>query len=184
MYKQNKTMSINYFIIPGHGNSGLEHWQTYFEQTSRQFQRIHQVDYETPNCQDWIDTIDNAITKVDISSVVLIAHSLGCATVAHWANKYPRAIKGAFLVAPSDLEMPQYAAFPVTGFTPIPLNKLPFKSVVVASQNDIWVTFERANQFALAWGSKLINIGDKGHINTASGFGEWQEGLELLKNLD
>lgn len=32
----------NYFIIPGLGNSGDEHWQTFFEQTGNNFQRIVQ----------------------------------------------------------------------------------------------------------------------------------------------
>jgi uncharacterized protein len=171
----------NYFIIPGHDNSGPEHWQTYFEKTGTNFQRIHQKDYETPDCTDWIDTIDAAISKVEPSTVVLIAHSLGCATVAHWAKKYKRPIKGAFLVAPSDIEDAKYAAFPVTGFAPIPKKKLPFKSIVVASENDIWVSFERAHFFAKKWGSELISVGNKNHINAAAGFGEWNEGLELLK---
>jgi uncharacterized protein len=175
---------INYFIIPGHGDSGQEHWQTYFEKTSNQFRRIVQSDYETPDCADWIATIDAAISEFDPSTVVLIGHSLGCATIAHWAKKYKRQIKGAFLVAPSDIEDPKYVDFPVTGFAPIPLEKLPFKSIVVASNDDIWVSISRAIYFANAWGSELINIGNAGHINAAAGFGEWKEGLELLKKLD
>jgi len=37
---------------------------------------------------------------------------------------------------------------------------------------------------AASWGSELINIGDAGHINALSGFGEWDAGLEILKRLD
>ncbi|ASU36437.1 alpha/beta hydrolase [Mucilaginibacter xinganensis] len=61
---------------------------------------------------------------------------------------------------------------------------LPFKSIVVASTNDYYVTYERATLFAESWGADLVNIGDAGHINVASGFGEWNEGLEILKWLD
>ncbi|WP_291125277.1 alpha/beta hydrolase [Flavobacterium sp. UBA6031] len=32
----------NYLIIPGLGNSGPEHWQTYFEKSGDNFFRIHQ----------------------------------------------------------------------------------------------------------------------------------------------
>jgi uncharacterized protein len=176
-------MTTNYFIIPGHGDSGPEHWQTYFEKTSTQFRRIVQTDYETPDCADWIATIDAAISEFDPSTVVLIGHSLGCATIAQWAKKYKRPIKGAFLVAPSDIEDPKYVDFPVTGFAPIPLEKLPFKSIVVASQDDIWVSIKRAIYFANAWGSECVNIGNAGHINASAGFGKWEEGLELLKKL-
>lgn len=64
------------------------------------------------------------------------------------------------------------------------LAPLPFKSVVIASTNDEWVSFDRAQFFAEEWGAELVNVGDKGHINVASGFGEWEEGLELLRRLD
>jgi predicted alpha/beta hydrolase family esterase len=42
----------------------------------------------------------------------------------------------------------------------------------------------RAQQFAAAWGSRLVNIGNAGHINTASGFGDWPAGLELLHQFE
>ena len=71
-----------------------------------------------------------------------------------------------------------------TGFSPVPLIKLPFPSIVVASTNDFFVTLERAQQFATAWGSEFVNIGDAGHLNVASGYGEWDAGLEILKKLD
>jgi predicted alpha/beta hydrolase family esterase len=41
---------------------------------------------------------------------------------------------------------------------------------------------ERARQFAEVWGSEFVNIGAAGHINTASGYGEWPEGLALLQD--
>lgn len=173
----------NYLIVPGLGNSGPEHWQTYFESTGDNFQRINQVEWDAPICDEWVETIDRKVASFDLDTVVLIGHSLGCSTIAHWAKKYQRQIKGALLVAPSDLEAPQYT-FPAVGFAPIPLNKINFKTIVVASANDIWVSLERAKFFADNWGSEFINIGDAGHINVASGHTSWNEGLELLKKLN
>lgn len=172
----------NYFIIPGLGNSGPEHWQTYFEKSGGNFQRIHQEEWDAPKCEDWVATIDAVISQYDLSTVVLIAHSLGCATIAHWAAKHKRKIKGALLVAPSDLEAQHYT-FPATGFAPIPLNKLEFKTTVVASEDDVWATLERAKFFADHWGSEFINIGNAGHINVASGYTKWEEGLRILRTL-
>jgi uncharacterized protein len=103
--------------------------------------------------------------------------------VAQWAKRFPKAIKGALLVAPSDIENPAYT-FTMTGFTPIPLGKLPFKSIVVSSTNDIWVSEERAKFFANACGSEFISIGEAGHINVAAGYGEWPFGLELLQEFE
>jgi hypothetical protein len=172
----------NYFIVPGLGNSGPEHWQTYFENSGNNFQRINQQEWDAPHCSDWIATIDKAIAGYDPSTVILIGHSLGCSTIAHWASTYKRKIKGALLVAPSDVENPVYT-FPATGFAPIPLNKINFKTIVVASENDPWVSLERAKYFAKNWGSELVSIGNAGHINTSSGYGKWNEGLAILKKL-
>jgi uncharacterized protein len=172
----------NFFIIPGLGNSGEEHWQTWFEKSGPDFRRIEQNEWDAPLCTDWITRIENSLANYDLSSVVLIGHSLGCATIAHWANYYQKQVKGALLVAPSDLEAPAYD-FPAVGFDPIPRNKLNFKTIVVASEDDPWVSFDRATRFANNWGSELVNIGNAGHINAASGFGPWAVGLDILNRL-
>jgi predicted alpha/beta hydrolase family esterase len=171
-----------YLIIPGLGNSGPAHWQTWFEKTIPNCKRIEQKEWDSPALTDWLMAIDHAVAALDPSSVVLIGHSLGCSTIAHWAEHSGKIIKGAMLVAPSDIEAPAYT-FPATGFTPIPLNKLPFKTIVVASNNDVWVSAERARYFANCWGSDYINIGDAGHINADAGFGPWEEGVSILKRL-
>lgn len=172
-----------YFIIPGLGNSDENHWQTHFESSGENFIRINQKSWDEPDCKDWIQNIDNAISGYEASDVVLVAHSLGCTAVAQWAKRFPKAIKGALLVAPSDIDNPVYT-FQMTGFTPIPLEKLLFKSIVVTSSNDVWVSEERARFFAEAWGSEFIEIGEAGHINVAGGYGEWPFALDLLKRFE
>lgn len=52
--------------------------------------------------------------------------------------------------------------------------------MVIGSTNDHWATVQRTKTLADHWGSKLNFIGDAGHINTTIGYGEWEEGLELL----
>jgi predicted alpha/beta hydrolase family esterase len=173
----------NFFIIPGLGNSGEAHWQTYFENSGANFQRIQQQEWDAPVCSDWVTNINKAIAGYDAASVVLIGHSLGCSTIAHWAAQYNTVIKGALLVAPSDLEASHYT-FPAKGFSPIPLFKLNFKTIVVASEDDPWVSVERAAFFATRWGSEMIKIGNAGHINAAAGYGHWEKGLVILKAFD
>ncbi len=172
----------NYFIVPGLGNSGPGHWQTFFEKQGNNFMRINQHEWDAPDCINWVTAIDNAVLDYDPSTVVLIAHSLACTAVAHWAIAFNKKIKGALLVAPSDIENPAYT-FPATGFTPIPVHKINFKTIVIASNNDEWVSIGRAKFFAERWGSDFINISNAGHINTTSGYGEWHEGLEILGNV-
>lgn len=172
----------NYFIVPGLGNSGPEHWQTFFESSGNNFRRIGQQEWDAPNCNDWITAMDQAISDYDPSTIILIGHSLGCATIAHWAAQFNKKIKGALLVAPSDVENPAYT-FPATGFTPMPTGKINFKTIVVASTDDPWVSVERAKLFAFNWGSEFISIGNAGHINAASGHYKWNEGIDILKKL-
>lgn len=171
-----------YLIIPGLGNSGPAHWQTWFEQSLPNCKRIQQKEWDVPDLADWLKAIDEEVANYDPATVVLIGHSLGCSTIAHWAKHSGKIIKGAMLVAPSDIEAPVYT-FPATGFTPIPLDRIPFKTIVVASSNDVWVSPERASFFADCWGSEYINIGDAGHINADAGFGPWPEGVSILKKL-
>jgi len=177
-------MQTTYLTVPGVTNSSPQHWQSLWEKEfPERFRRIEQKEWDTPVCADWIEKIEEDVKKANPETVVLVAHSLGCTAVAHWARKFGTKIKGAFLVAPSDCEAPTYN-FDAKGFAPIPLEKLPFVSLVVASTNDEYVSLTRAEQFADAWGSEFINVGAKGHINFGAGFGEWSEGLELLKKLD
>ena len=175
-------LQSNIFILPGLGNSGPQHWQSNW-QRAYGFIKVEQQEWDTPARSEWVETINNTVNQYDPANVILVAHSLACTTVAYWAQKYNRAIKGALLVAPSDTEADTYPPG-TTGFKPVPLIKLPFQSIVVASTNDYYVTTARAKLFADNWGSQFVNIADAGHINVASGFGVWPAGLELLKQLD
>src|SRR6266508_2751450 len=168
-------------ILPRLHDSDAGHWQSRWEARDETLLRVMQDDWETPHCADWVARLDQALAYAG-PDTLLVAHSAGCALVAHWAVGCQQGqVRGALLVAPSDPEAP---SFPVgaTGFAPIPLLRLPFASIVVASSNDPFVTVERAQTFASAWGSKFVMIGEAGHINRASGFGDWPEGLALLRN--
>ena len=170
-------------LVPGLWNSGPEHWQSYWERTRKDCHRVVQEDWETPRRIDWVATLEAAVANAG-GPVVLAAHSLGCALVAQWASqsKHLASVRGALLVAPSDVEAPSYPAGP-TGFAPMPLQKLPFPSIVVMSTNDEYVAPDRARHFAHAWGSRLVDVGPKGHINSASRLGAWPEGFALVAQL-
>jgi len=172
-------------IIPGWANSGPQHWQTLWEQAHPEYRRVEQRDRETPERADWITTLDVAI-RATPSPPILVGHSLGCIAIAHWAAEYGKRGSGcvlaALLVAPADVEAPT-APEVVRGFRPVPLTSLPFSSVVVASRTDQHLSFERATELALAWGSSLVDAGDAGHLNTDAGYGPWPAGERILIHL-
>ena len=171
-------------ILPGLYNSGPEHWQSHWERAHPDFRRVEQDDWETPRCADWIARLEDAVRDAG-PDAVLVAHSLACTLVARWAETtgQPRQwVRGALLVAPSDVEAPSYPEG-TEGFKPMPRNRLPFPSIVVASTDDPYVPLERAEDFARAWGSELVNIGPAGHVSSASGLGDWPVGFKLLEHL-
>jgi len=57
------------------------------------------------------------------------------------------------------------------------LKRLPFPSAVVAGRDDDRVTFERAREFAKAWGSIFFDGGNHGHLGSAAKLGLWPQGL-------
>lgn len=113
---------------------------------------------------------------------MLVAHSLGCLCVAHWVARTSLNIKGAFLVAPPN---PEEANFPseAIGFSSVPLRSFGVPSIVVASSDDPYGGLEFARACASGWGSRFVNIGAAGHINSESGFGNWPEGWALYQEL-
>jgi len=169
-------------ILPGLYNSDPSHWQSRWEAGDEIMERVIQDDWETPHCAEWVARLDQALEPTG-PETLLVAQSAGCALVAHWAVGCSRGrVRGALLVAPSDPEAANFPSGP-TGFAPMPLVRLPFPSVVVASSNDPFVTIVRAQAFATAWGGEFVMIGEAGHINGASGLGDWPEGLALLRSL-
>jgi uncharacterized protein len=170
-------------IIPGLGNSGPGHWQSLWEGSIPGARRVEMPNWDFPHRPDWVEALDQAVRKAsEDAPPLLVAHSLGCLAVAHWAAAYRRPIHAALLVAPTDAEDPSLTElFP--SFAPIPLHSLPFDSRVVASSDDPYVTLDRAKAFAEAWMSRFTNAGAKGHLNTASGYGPWAQGEGLLEDL-
>jgi hypothetical protein len=60
-----------------------------------------------------------------------------------------------------------------SGWLPIPREPRPFPSLVAASANDSLAALDRMVALAENWLSRLVPLGDVGHLNPASGFGPW-----------
>ena len=170
-------------ILPGYADSGPEHWQSHWERADPRCRRVVQDDWLLPRLDDWLAALDRQI-RACTAPPVLAAHSLACPLVAHWAARNPRiGVRGAFLVAPADVDSPDHTPDEVRSFSPIPLGRLPFPSIVVVSDDDPFVSTDRAAAFAGAWGSRLVTLSSAGHINADAGFGPWPAGRRLLSDL-
>jgi uncharacterized protein len=65
----------------------------------------------------------------------------------------------------------------------VPYQRLPYRSVLVASANDPFCPVRTAGAYARAWGSEFVRLQNAGHINVEAGFGPWPLGLALLQSL-
>ena len=172
-------------IVPGWNGSGPSHWQTIWEREHPEYRRVKQPDWHNAYRPNWVAGLEQAVLSAP-GNVVLVAHSLGCLTVAWWAATrgcgWAR-VQCAMLVAPPDLSSAHSRLPTLVSFTPVPRGLLPFPSVLVASESDPYITFDAAADLAGAWGCGLVNAGTVGHINTDSGHGRWPEGEVYLQRL-
>ena len=198
--------------LPGLDGSGEQHWQTAWDAAGVCTARVQQSSWAAPQRAAWVAALDAAVAGAE-APVVLVAHSLGCALVAFWAAVRPCArlvstpklsprrltrkracaqehggephagrVRGALLVAPADTER-DTAPAAVASFTPLPRAPLPFPALLAASANDPYCAPHRAAEFAAAWRAELHDVGALGHINAASGLGDWPQGQALLQQL-
>ncbi|MBV8605650.1 MAG: serine hydrolase family protein [Pelomonas sp.] len=174
-------------LLPGWQNSDAAHWQSRW-QALHGFERLEQDDWLWPRRGDWMARLEETVRESE-RPLRLVAHSLGCHLVAAWAahTQLAARVQGALLVAPPDLERadlpPQLHNWRSTlpGRTHA---RLPFRSVLAASSDDPFCAIERAGSLAAAWGAELVVCGARGHLNSASGLGDWPEGLALLEQIE
>jgi hypothetical protein len=172
-----RTSDCDILMVAGYENSGPDHWQSRWERQLSTARRVEQASWTEPKRSEWVARV---VTEVSRSKrpVVLVAHSLGVPTVAHAAAQLKGSnVRGAFLVGLPDVEKPDLIPEVDLDFGPIPLDPLPFPSVLIASRTDPYCAYDKAEDVAYAWGSAIVDAGDAGHINTESGHGPWPEGL-------
>lgn len=177
--------SIRYLIVPGWQGSPADHWQSHWQASLPNSQRVEQADWLAPQRDAWVAALEQAVAAA-ITPVILIAHSLGCITVAQWAAQAPvaslRRVRGALLVAPADVERPACPE-PLQNFAPIARQLLPFPCQVVSSDNDPAVSAPRALELARDWGAEAGILAGAGHINVKSGHHRWEQGFAYLYRL-
>lgn len=166
-------------LLPGWQNSGPLHWQSRWE-TLHGDLRVLQHDWDRPLRGDWMAQLEEAVLATP-GPLALAAHSLGCVLAAAWAahSQHRSRVARALLVAPPDTEaLPLRAILP--SWAPLPRTRLPFQSRVLASRDDAYCRFERAQALAQDWGAELIDCGARGHLNADSGLGDWPEARAWL----
>lgn len=177
-------------IVPGLRDHVSEHWQTLLAARLPQARTVPPMGREDLNCADRVKAIEHEIAAIK-GPTVIVAHSGGCVMVAHWARttRHADAVRGALLATPPDFDSPMPAGYPslealqAGGWLPVPRERLPFRSLVAMSHNDPLGEYERVGELAQGWGSETVDLGNVGHLNPASGFGEWPTAEVLIQRL-
>lgn len=178
-----KTADADILIVPGLGHSGPGHWQHRWAEKIRNARFVEQDEWEMPSRADWVDTLERAILHAT-RPVVLVGHSLGVANIVEVSQRLADTkVKGAFLVAPPDIDGHPDVPEGTKAFADLSRDPLKFPSMLVASSTDPYCSVERAAEFAACWGSDFHIAGDAGHLNAASGHGPWPEGLMMFTRL-
>ena len=101
--RPNKEVALRILMVPGYMGSGPEHWQRQWERADPAIERVEQEDWARPERSAWVSRLDEYLGD-DPHDTILVAHSLGCSTVAAWAaqKNAGSSVAGALLVAPAD----------------------------------------------------------------------------------
>jgi predicted alpha/beta hydrolase family esterase len=188
----NQNTEATILIVPGLRDHVAQHWQTLLEaklSKTRKVRSVPPLETDKLSHAARVAALNKVVSEID-GPIIMVAHSGGCITVAHWAQEHQREIKGVLLAAPPDFESPMPEGYPSNealeqnGWLPTPRTKLPFVSIVAASTNDPLGKLDRVSELAEVWGSGLVNVGAVGHLNPASGYGEWPAAEDFIRYLD
>ncbi|MEV4644384.1 alpha/beta fold hydrolase [Saccharopolyspora sp. NPDC049357] len=175
-------------IVPGLRDHVEDHWQTLLAASLDKVRIVPPLESDKLSLDGRVAALDAVLGEVD-GPVVLVAHSAGAVITVHWAARHDRPVAGAILATPPDFTTPLPAGYPTrpdldaNGWNPVPRSPLPFPSIVAASTNDQLADFAAVVDLARAWGSRLVDLGEVGHLNPASGYGTWPRATELLDEL-
>lgn len=179
-------------IVPGLRDAVAGHWQTLLHarlaEAGRPVRSVAPMGRDELALEPRLAAIEREARAV-VGPLIIVAHSGGCITVAHWARATTRAVAGALLATPPEFDRPMPAGYPTlaqldaAGWLPVPRKRLPFPSLVAASRDDPLARFEGVETLARDWGSELVDLGEVGHLNPASGYGEWPHAEALIREL-
>lgn len=170
-------------VVPGIWGSDAEHWQSRWQEARGGLAvRIAPASWSEPEPADWSRAIAEAVDRC-ARPPLLVAHSLGVLAVAEWltgsaGQRAAERVAGAFLVAPPDPDAPVFPAAAAAFRAPQGAATVP--TALVVSDDDPYCSADRALAFADVLGARVLRVGNRQHVNVASGVGAWPEGRHLL----
>ncbi|MFF9479746.1 RBBP9/YdeN family alpha/beta hydrolase [Streptomyces sp. NPDC014733] len=173
-------------LVPGLRDHLPDHWQTVLATRFAGAVTVPPSAHARLSRDTQVTALNDTLSRIR-GPVVLVAHSAGVHTTVHWAARRQRPVRGALLATPPDFDIPLPTGHPEpqtlreNGWLPTSRTPLPFPAVVAASADDPMARFGRVVEMAHDWGSRVVDLGPVGHLNPASGYGDWPQALDLLR---
>lgn len=173
-------------ILHGWSGSDFPHWQSLLAGELAQdygtvcFPLLK--DKDAPIKEEWMKEAKEIL--LDFRPDVVVCHSLANILWFHLCHEMRiEGVKKLFLVAPPRLtcKIPELATFfPVE----VPKELYAQSVTLITSTNDPYMDESEALLLRDALGEEIehIVLQDAGHINAASGFGQWDEIVQRVKN--
>jgi len=180
-------MSKKVLLLHGWGGSDFPHWQSWLageiakEYGHVKFLRFSDVD--APILGVWLKELEETLFAFEPD--IVICHSLAntlwfhlCQTNATTLES--QRIEKLYLVAPPSMEckVPELAEFfPVEP----PKNLYAKETLLITSTNDPYMSVQEADILQKDLNVSMKMLQNAGHINSDSGFGEWEWMLEEVR---
>ncbi|HHD74695.1 MAG TPA: serine hydrolase family protein [Nitratifractor sp.] len=162
-------------MLHGWGGSDYPHWQAKLacklacNYRAVSFPLLKNPHF--PKKDDWLAQLDEQMRGFKPN--IVLCHSLANTLWFWYTSRYRVAIDKLYLVAMPSLSTHEKT---INSFFPAPKpQRLGAKEVfVVSSDNDKWCDPKEAEEIAKEYGANFSILEGAGHINSDSGYGEWE----------
>ena len=179
---------MSVLLVPGLRDESPAHWQSLLAARLPNARALPARGKENIDLDARIDEIESAVSTAKMP-VVIVAHSAGSIATIHWLLRTRLKPLGVLLATPPTFasalppEYPSLAEFKKAGWLPLPQARLTAPCIVAASRDDPLGPFGSVGALAHSWGAELVDLGEVGHLNPASGYGEWDQAVPLIRSL-
>ena len=172
-------------IVPGLRDHVAEHWQTLLAAQLPRVRTVPPMGREDLDCAAKVAAIEREAQAVD-GPLIVVAHSGGVVMLAHWARQTHagRGRRAAGDAARFRAGRCRPAIRHWTRCAPAAGCRCRASRCRSAASwrpaaTTRWDASSASRELARDWGSGLVDLGEVGHLNPASGYGPWPRALDL-----
>lgn len=176
-------MAKKVLLLHGWGGSESPHWQSWLaSEIAKDYGKVSFLefsDYNFPKLGMWEAQLKKELA--DFKPDIVICHSLANTLWFHLCNAGElEIVEKLYLVAPPSIntkikELEEF--FPIS----LPTNPHAIETLLIVSTNDPYMSVKEAKELQSSLNIPIEILENAGHINTDSGYGEWNWLLEKLK---